>query len=111
MSNTKVDAYIEKQPSPQKEVLLSLRTLIHKTLPDIREEFKLGVPVYDDRYYLVALKDKVHFGFSIVGMSEKEVANFQGNGKTTRNIPIYSVEDIDEKQLIKLVKLVKKPYT
>ncbi len=106
----KVDAYIAKQPSPQKEILEELRKLILKTFPQIKEEFKLGVPVYDDKYYLVGLKDHVNFGFSIKGMTPDEIAQFDGGGKTTKTVQIMSVDQIDESRLVKLMKMVKAPY-
>ena len=44
--NKKVDEYIEKQKSPQKEICLELRRIVFKTFPDIEEEMKWGVPTY-----------------------------------------------------------------
>ncbi len=41
---TKVGDYIAKQKSPQKEICKKLRSLILKTFPKIKEEFKMGVP-------------------------------------------------------------------
>jgi hypothetical protein len=42
----KVDAYIAKQQSPQKEICIKLRELVHKTVPDASEEMKWGVPAF-----------------------------------------------------------------
>ena len=44
--NDKVDEYINKQKNPQKEICNYLRTLLHKTIPGIKEEMKWGVPVF-----------------------------------------------------------------
>jgi hypothetical protein len=67
-SNEKVDSYISKQKSPQKEVCQKLRELIHKTLPEIKEEMKWGVPTFGGgKFYIVALKDHVNFGFLVEG--------------------------------------------
>lgn len=107
----KVDEYFQKQPSPQKEILLSLRKLIFQTFPKIKEEFKLGVPVYDDKYYLVGLKDHVNFGFSIIGMNEDEISLFDGGGKTTKHVQIANTAQIEKDRLVKLMKMVKEPYT
>jgi hypothetical protein len=38
--NLKVEEYINKQKSPQKEVCAYFRSLIHKTLPGINKEIK-----------------------------------------------------------------------
>ena len=103
-----VDEYIENQISPQKEVCMKLRTIIFKTFPDIKEEMKWGVPSYaGGKYYFVALKSHVNLGFSIKGLSKEEIALFKGSGKTMRIIKIKSEKEIDEKQIVKLLKMVK----
>jgi len=110
----KVDEYINKQKSPQKEICQRLRQILLKTLPDITEEMKVGVPCYGIRkedpcgkYYLVALKDHVNLGFSLKGLSEKEQELLEGTGKTMKHIKVYSLNEMDEKKIIKLIKLVK----
>lgn len=108
MKNKKVDEYIIKQKSPQKEICDKLRSIIFRIFPDIKEEMKWGVPSYDDgKYYFVALKNYVNLGFSIKGLSKDEIALFQGAGKTVRAIKIKSEKDINEKQIIKLLELIK----
>ncbi len=103
-----VNEYIEKQKSPQKEIIQELRRIILETFPDITEEMKLGVPWYEGKYYLVALKDHVNLGFSIKGLSKKEKDLFDGSGKTMKHIKIYSLQEIDRKKIVKLLKVVKK---
>jgi len=105
----KVDEYIEKQKSPQKEICNKLQKIIFKTFPNITKEMKWGVPSYDNgKYYLVALKDHVNLGFSLKGLSKEEISLFDGGGKTMKHIEIKSLKDIDEKRIVKLMKLVKK---
>jgi hypothetical protein len=106
--NEEVNDYIKKQQSPQKEICQKLREIIIKTYPNIEEKMWLGVPWYEGRYYIVALKDHVNLGFSIKGLPEKELKLFEGKGKTMRHIKIYSVEDITEKQIVKLLKVAEK---
>ena len=101
-----VREYIEKHQSPQKEICKELRDIILGMFPDIKEEMKLGVPYYDDKYYIVALKDHVNLGFSIEGLSDKEISLFDGGGKTTRHIKIYTADKIDRKRIVSLLKLV-----
>jgi len=79
--STKVEKYIEKQKSPQKEIVQKLRDMILRALPDFKEEFKMGVPWYEGKFYVVALKDHVNLGFSVMGLSEKETKLFEGKGK------------------------------
>jgi hypothetical protein len=103
----KVDEYIAKQKSPQKEILESLRKVVHKTFPKAEEKMWVGVPWYEGKYYIAALKDHVNIGFSIKGLSKKELDLFEGAGKMMRHIKIYTLKDIDEAQITKLLKLVK----
>jgi len=103
-----VDDYIEKQKSPQKEICRNLRQIILEEFPGIKEEMKLGVPWYEDKYYIVALKDHVNLGFSIKGLSKEEVALFEGNGKTMKHVKVYSVNEIDKVKIVRLLKVVKK---
>ncbi|MFX1349196.1 MAG: DUF1801 domain-containing protein [Promethearchaeota archaeon] len=103
----KVNEYIEKQKSPQKEICQKLREIILSTFPNIVEEMKYGVPYYGNRYYIVALKTHVNLGFSIKGLNKEEILLFEGSGKTTKHIKINTIEGIDEKKIIKLLKMVK----
>jgi len=106
MSN-EIDAYIQKQPSPQKEICQELRGFILKTFPDVKEEMKWGVPAFaDGKFYIVSLKDHVNLGFSSKGLSREEIALFDGGGKTMKHIQIVDLGDIDKKRITKLLKLV-----
>ena len=105
----KVKEYIEKQPSPQKEILLKVREIFLKTLPDCKEKMTWGVVVFgDNKFYIAAMKTRVHIGFAINGLSQEEIKLFEGSGKIMRHIKIHSLNEIDEKNLIKLIKLVDK---
>jgi hypothetical protein len=107
--NAKVDNYIQKQKSPQKEICQELRKIVLKTFPGSKEEMKWGVPAFaDGKFYIVALKDHVNLGFSIKGLSKDQIALFDGGGKTMKHIEIVTMQDIDEKRIVKLLRLVKK---
>ena len=103
----KVENYIEKQKSPQREICQKLTRIILKTFPNIKEEMKLGVPWYEGKYYIVALKDHVNLGFSLKGLLKEETEFFKGGGKTMKHIEIPSLNDIDETKIVKLLKVVK----
>lgn len=107
MKSKDVNLYIEKQKSPQKEICTRLRKIILATFPKIHEEIKMGVPWYEGRYYIVSLRDSVNLGFSVQGLTEKEAANFKGKGKYMRHLKFFSVDEINEKKIIGLLKLVK----
>jgi len=58
---------------------------------------KWGVPNFHKGiFYIVALKDHVNLGFSIKGLSEKELSLFEGAGKTMRHIKISTMQDIED---------------
>jgi len=110
----KVDEYIQKQKSPQKEICQRLREIIFKTVPEINEEMRVGVPCYGStkedicgKYYIAALKDHVNLGFSLKGLSKKEIELFEGSGKTMKHIKVYSLKDLDKQKIVKLIDLVK----
>jgi hypothetical protein len=105
-TSTEVEKYIKKQKSPQREITQKLRDIIMKTLPEIKEEFKMGVPWYEGKFYVVALRDHVNLGFSVKGLSKQEKTLFEGKGKMMRHIKFYSLEDVNEIKVIKLLKLV-----
>lgn len=105
--NNEVKKYLDNLSSPQKEICEKVRKIIVKYFPDIEESMKNGVPTYENKYYIVGLKDHVNIGFFIEGLSAEEIGLFQGKGKLTRHIKIYSFDEIDEKKIIKLLKVIK----
>ncbi len=54
------------------------------------------------------MKNRVHVSFSITGLNGEEISMFEGNGKTMRHIKIPTLENIDEKTLVKIIKIVDK---
>lgn len=86
---------------------MKLREIFVKVLPACDEKIAWGVIVFGkSKFYLAAMKNRVHVGFSIVGLSSDEVKLFEGSGKTMRHIKIHSLDDIDEKRLVELIRLV-----
>ena len=103
----KVKVYLDKLPSPQKEICKKVRKIIIDTFPEIEESFKNGVPWYEDKFYIVGLKDHVNIGFSLEGLSNEEIKLFEGNGKSMRHIKLFSLKDINKDKIVKLLKVVK----
>lgn len=104
-----VEQYIKEQKSPQKEILEKLRKIILKNIKNQEEKMEWGVASYGGgKFYLVALKGRVHMGFAITGLSKEEVKLFEGSGKTARHIKIYSLNDINEEKIVKLIEMVDK---
>lgn len=105
--NKQIKIYLDNLPSPQKEICKRIRKIIIKAFPDLDESMKNGVPSFEDKYYIVGLKDHVNVGFAIKGLTGEEMGLFEGKGKIMRHIKIYLPEDIDEKKIVKLLKIVK----
>jgi len=102
-----VEGYIEKQNSPQKETLQKVRKIFLKTLPSCEEKKNWGVVAFaGGKFYIAAMKNRVHIGFAINGLNKEEIGLFEDGGKTMRHIKIHSLEDISEKELVKLIKIV-----
>ena len=105
----KVKEYIEKQDQPQKEIILKVREIFQKNLPNCNEDFAWGVMVYaGGKFYIAAMKNRVHVGFAINGLNKEEIAMFEGSGRTMRHIKIHSLEDIKEERFEKLINIVNK---
>jgi len=104
-----VDEYIEKQKSPQKEILQKVRNIFQKTLPGCEEKTAWGAITFaGGKFYLAAMKNCVHVGFTITGLNKEETGLFEGTGKTMRHVKIHSLDDIDEKNLVKMIQMVDK---
>ncbi len=103
------DAYIEKQKSPQKEILQEIRRIFQEKLPNCEEKMTWGVITFaSGKFYIAAMKNCVHVGFAITGLTKDEISLFEGSGKTMRHIKIPDLERIDEIRLVKMIELVNK---
>jgi uncharacterized protein YdhG (YjbR/CyaY superfamily) len=104
-----VSEYIDKQKSPQKEIIQKVRKIFQKTLPSCEEKMAWGVITFAaGKFYIAAMKNRVHVGFAITGLNKDEINLFEGSGKTMRHIKIPTLEDIDQKKLVRLIELVDK---
>jgi len=102
-----VSDYIDKQKSPQKEIIQKVRKIFKKTLPGCEEKMAWGVITFAaGKFYIAAMKNRVHVGFAITGLNKDEISLFEGSGKTMRHIKIPTLEDIDQKKLVRLIELV-----
>jgi hypothetical protein len=104
--NERVNEYIKELDTPQKEICEELRALILNNFPNIKESMKYGVPYYDNKFYIVGLKDSVNLGFSIKNLTNDEISLFQGTGKTTRHLKFQTSDEIKEEKVVRLLKLV-----
>jgi uncharacterized protein YdhG (YjbR/CyaY superfamily) len=107
--NNQVNEYIEKQKSPQKEIIQKVRKIFHETLPNCEYKMRWGVITYSEgKFYIAAMKNRVHIGFAISGLSKNEISLFEGSGKTMRHLKIPTLEDVDEEKLGELIEMVNK---
>jgi len=107
-----VESYIVKQKSPQKEILQELREIFRENLQDPEEEIRWGVIAYaGGKFYIAAMRSRVHVGFAIAGLSSDELALFEGKGKTMRHIKIDALERINKTNLARLIKMVDQKAT
>jgi uncharacterized protein YdhG (YjbR/CyaY superfamily) len=107
--NKEVNEYIEKQKSPQNEIIKKVREIFKKTLPTSEEKMRWGVITYSKgKFYIAAMKNRVHVGFAISGLSNDEIRLFEGTGKTMKHIKIPKLADIDENKLVNLIEMVEK---
>ena len=105
----KVAEYIENQKSPQKEIIKKIRKIYLKMFQNCKEKIMWGVVTFSEgKFYIAAMKNRVHVGFAITGLNKDEISLFEGSGKTMRHIKIHSLEEIEEKKLEKLINLVDK---
>ena len=109
--DAQVEQYVEGQSSPLKEIVGRLRKIILRTLPDVKEEMKMGVPWYEGKLYVAALKDHVNLGFCLKGLSQKEERLLEGSGRTMRHVKIYSWKDIDDKKIEKLLIMARERWS
>ena len=80
-----------------------------KTLPNVEEKYAWGVLVYEGgKFYLAAMKERVHLGFSIIGLNKEETLSLEGSGKTMKHIKINSLKDIENKKIKEMILLVHK---
>lgn len=107
--NRQVNEYIERQQSPQKEILQEVRKIFRETLPNCEGKMAWGVVTFaGGKFYIAAMKNRVHVGFAITGLNKDEIGLFEGSGKIMRHIKIPTVESIDRKRLVRLIEMVDK---
>jgi len=89
MNKDKVTQYIEKEKSPQKEILNKLRKLIRETAPLAEECMSYGVPAFKENHSLVMYSAfKEHFGIypgpAAISALKKELKGYETSKGTIR---------------------------
>jgi hypothetical protein len=107
--NKEITEYIEQSPAPQREIMQTIRVLIHETVKNTQESFKWSRPVFGtnkDFAYLKTAKSYVTLGFMNYKLIEDPQNKLEGTGKDMRHIKIKKAEDIDKKELIGWLKAI-----
>ena len=106
-----VDDYYFSQPEPFQSIMLYVRSVILKTLPEIEERYSYRIPFYN-----VGKKPMVYINV-LNGTDFVDVAFVQGilleknfpilkdynNRKQVRSMQVKSLEDFDEFEFVKLL--------
>jgi hypothetical protein len=100
---TTVEEYIEKQKSPQKEICRTVRRIILETIPGVHEQMKMDAVWYEDKVYVVALRDRVTIGFSLAGLSKEQQTQLNNGEQMLKHITILSLQEIDETRIKELL--------
>lgn len=102
--NEEISDFINNAPDNQKQIMKSIRQLIHESVNGVKEDFKWGRPVFSygkDFAYLKTAKAYVTLGFFNVQKLEDKNNLLEGTGKDMRHIKIKNPDDID-KELLKI---------
>jgi hypothetical protein len=84
LKDKRVDAYIAKSAPFARPILNHLRSLVHKSSPEIRETIKWGVPHFDHKGMLcsmAAFKEHCAFGFWKASLMKEHKVLFSRMGK------------------------------
>lgn len=106
-----VEDYFLKQDEPYRSIMLYVRSVILKTLPEINERYSYGVPFYNvDKkplLYLNILKgtDFVDVAFvqGILLRDRFPMLKDYNKRKQVRSIQVKSLEDLNELEFVKLL--------
>ena len=111
-----VDEYFINQKEPFQSIMLYVRSVILKTLPEVEERYSYKIPFYNlqkkPMIYLNVLKGTnfidVAFVQGILLENDfPELKNYN-NRKQVRSIQLKQIEDLDEMRFVELLKAAEK---
>jgi hypothetical protein len=107
-----VEQYILNQEEPYQSIMLYVRGVIRKTLPNIEEKFSYNIPFFNlnnkPMLYLHVLKGTNFVDIAFVQgilLEEKypQLKN-ENKRKQVRSLQVKSIENFDELQFVELLK-------
>ena len=107
------DTYFFNQKEPYQSIMLYVRSVILKTLPDVIEHCSYNIPFYNigkkPMLYLNVLKGKdyvdVAFVHGIVFEKEFPILRNDNKRKQVRSIQLRTIKDLDELLFVELLKV------
>ena len=101
-----VEEIVASLEPEQKEIVAKLQSLVKRVFPEIVEKVKWGNIIYlmdgENLAWIIIYRDHVDFG--LFRGAELESKLLEGTGKSLRHIKIRSSNEIDEKELVALLK-------
>ena len=110
-----VENYILNQQEPYQSIMLYVRSVILKTLPEVTERFSYKIPFYNigkkPMLYLNILKGTnyvdVAFVQGVLLEDEFPILKNYNNRMQVRSVQVKSLEDFDELEFVNLLKKAK----
>ncbi|WP_347922406.1 DUF1801 domain-containing protein [Pontimicrobium sp. SW4] len=107
-----VEDYILRQEEPYQSIILYVRSVILKTLPEVKERYSYKIPFYNvdkkPMLYLNILKGTnfvdVAFVQGILLEKDFPILKDYNNRKQVRSIQVKSLEEFDELEFVNLLK-------
>ena len=110
-----VDTYFFNQKEPYQSIMLYIRDVILRTLPEVIERYSYKIPFYNigkkPMMYLNVLKGKTYVDVAFVQgiLLEDQFPLLKNDNKRkqVRSIQLHSLEDFDEHEFVALLKAAK----
>ncbi len=102
-----VNDYVRAMDSEHKPIVVKLRAIINAAAPKAEESIKWGNPWWTQDGYLCCIYtagDHINLGFSRGAELTDKRDLLEGTGKGMRHIKIRSLEEIDEKTFVAMIR-------
>jgi hypothetical protein len=103
------DRYFAEQPADKRALLIKLRALVKKTVPDADVSIKWGVPFYQRNgknvCALASFKEYVAINFfASPNLLPDPRKKLEGSGKSNRTLKVRTAADIDSASITRWLK-------
>ncbi|MBX2963324.1 MAG: DUF1801 domain-containing protein [Cyclobacteriaceae bacterium] len=109
--NEQVTKYISEATKEQMEIMEAIRTIIHKEVPSVTENFKWSRPVFStdtDFAYFKTAKSYLTFGIFKFDKITDNKNLLEGTGKDMRHIKIKKIDDLQPSVIKKWIHQITK---